>query len=82
MDHLLHFRGAPFSVCLACSAGGPLQDLRSRTLLFLPVELLRNFPWKFSCSVMPDSLRPTGCGVPVFLVLHCLLEFARTCDVH
>ena len=55
MGHLLHFRGAPFSVCLACSARGPLQDPRSHTLLFLPVELLRNFPQKFSCSVVSDS---------------------------
>ena len=32
----------------------------------------------FSCSVVSDSLQPTDCSMPGFLVLHHLLELAQT----
>ena len=40
-----------------------------------------DFQWKrvvVSCSVVSDSLQPTDCSTPGFLVLHHLLELAQT----
>ena len=59
--------------------GGSDENATEQFLSFLyPVG---DFQWKrvvVSCSVVSDSLQPTDCSMPGFLVLHHLLELAQT----